>query len=267
MFPNDATTRNSLIEFLKEKKYDYNTYTPSEEKMVNVLIKGLDHIDDEEVIMDELQNKGYAPIKIQKYVTGYMRKNDIKSNLWLIVLQPNTDTQELFRIRAIDHAIVKFDFLRKPKVIQCRRCQRFDHSASNCNLPYRCVKCTERHEPGKCKCDSKNNKFKPKCVNCNGNHTANDAKNCEIFKKAIENRANKKAQQTKQTNTKSEMIKSSLKTSQSYADRVKTNKQKKTSNSDNTNLNMFIDNQNKMLSEFMASIQKMQKQFIASFHT
>ncbi|KAI4473877.1 hypothetical protein M0802_015898 [Mischocyttarus mexicanus] len=38
--------------------------------------------------------------------------------------------------------------------MQCRRCQRFGHSVSNCDLEYRCVKCREEHEPGECKAAS-----------------------------------------------------------------------------------------------------------------
>lgn len=95
-----------MIEYLNKKKYNYNTYTPSDSKMINVLIKNLDHIEDANIIKDALAKKGFEPYQVKKYITGYMRKNNSKSNLWLIVLQPNTDTKELFKIRDIDHAIV-----------------------------------------------------------------------------------------------------------------------------------------------------------------
>lgn len=144
VIPRDATVRASVIEFLTERKYEYNTYTPSDEKMVNVLIRGLDHVDDEQIILEALEEKNFVPHKVQKYVTGYMRHNKIKSNLWLITLQPNTDTNELFKINAIEHAIIKWEFLKKPKIMQCKRCQRLFHSASNCKLEFRCVKCIDK---------------------------------------------------------------------------------------------------------------------------
>lgn len=263
VLPNDDTARSVVIDYLNKKKYNYNTYTPSNSKMINVLIKGLDHIDDSDTIKSELAEKGFEPYQIKKYVTGHMRKNNNKSNLWLIVLQPNTDTKELFKIKAIDHAIVKFEFLRKPKVIQCRRCQRFNHSASNCSLPYRCVKCTNTHEPGQCPSTTMKNKFKPKCVNCNGNHTANDAANCEVFKKVIESKEKKQ----KPVNKKSISVnkQSSLRSNQTYADRVKSNSVIKPALNKNTGIDKFIENQNKMMSDFMATMQKMQQQFISSF--
>lgn len=239
--------------------------------MINILIKGLDHIEDAEVIKNELAAKGFEPYQIKKHVTGYMRKNNAKSNLWLIVLQPNTDTRELFKIRAIDHAIVKFEFLRKPTVIQCRRCQRFNHSASNCSLPYRCVKCTNTHEPGKCPSTTKKNKFKPKCVNCLGNHTANDAANCEVFKKVIASKETKlKATKTIGKQSPAVSKQSSLRSTQTYPEKNKNNskgKPIKTNNNENKNIsiNEFIESQNKMMSDFMAMIQKNQKQFISNF--
>lgn len=200
VIPRDATVRASVIEFLNERKNEFNTYTPSDEKIVNVLIRGLDHVDDEQIILDALAENNFVPHKVQKYVTGYMRHNKIKSNLWLITLQPNTDTNELFKIKAIEHAIIKWEFLKKPKIMQCKRCQRLFHSASNCKLEYRCVKCIEQHEPGQCKIDG-NNKLKPKYVNCKGEHTANDFKNCPYFQKAIE-RQDAKSEKSKDNNDK-----------------------------------------------------------------
>lgn len=196
IFPKSSEVRDKLLTFIKKRSYQFNTYTASDSKMINIIVKGLDHIDDQTIIEEELSERGIVPYKITKFITGYMRKNNVKSNLWLIVLHPNTETKALFEIKVIDQAIVKFEYLKKPKIIQCKRCQRFNHSASNCNLPYRCVKCTKEHEPGCCKNDTDINKFKPKCVNCQGNHTANDAKNCPIFQKILTSK-NKKENEKK----------------------------------------------------------------------
>lgn len=159
VFPADNKTRVILINFLSKRKYQFNTYTPTDEKIINVVIKGLDHIDDPDIIKENLAAEGFVPHKVQKHITGYMRKNQVKSNLWHVILQPNTDTKALFGIKVIENAIVKFEFLKKTSIIQCKRCQRLFHSASNCNLPYRCVKCTKSHEPGQCSSNTDSNKF------------------------------------------------------------------------------------------------------------
>lgn len=112
-----------------------------------------------------------------------MRKNKVASSIWHLVLQPNTDTKELFKKKNIGPHIVKYEFMRKPALTQCKKCQRFFHAASQCYMPYRCVKCTDKHNPGNS--TSPTTTKKPKCVNCNGDHTANDAKQCSAFQRAI----------------------------------------------------------------------------------
>lgn len=54
-------------------------------------------------------------------------------------------------------------------VIQCKNCQRLGHAATNCNMPYRCVKCNDKHDPGRCSCptDIQLDKKKLFCANCN----------------------------------------------------------------------------------------------------
>lgn len=279
VFPRDVSVRTSLIELLEERKYDFNTYTPSDEKMINVIIRGLEHIEDEQVILDELAENGFVPHKVQKYITGYMRHNKIGSNLWRVTLLPNTDTSQLFQIKAIDHAIIKWEFLKKPKIVQCKRCQRLFHSASNCKLPFRCVKCIDNHEPGQCKIDG-NNKLKPKCVNCKGEHTANDFKNCPYFQKAIasqDERSGKSKNNSTKTNKQSKPAvstnSSKVTDKVSFADHFKQNKeerkpkQKQTSNQTQSSsiLEKFIENQNTMMMQFMETMANMQQQFISSF--
>lgn len=38
----------------------------------------------------------------------------------------------------------------KKDPIMCACCQRAGHTAVNCNLDYRCVKCTDKHGPENC---------------------------------------------------------------------------------------------------------------------
>jgi len=55
---------------------------------------------------------------------------------------------------------------------QCKNCQAFGHSASNCFLQYRCVKCADSHQPGNCPRNNDRN-IPLKCANCGQEHTAN----------------------------------------------------------------------------------------------
>lgn len=190
--------RKKLIELLQDRKIQYNTYTPSDDRMQNILLKGTD-IDNEEIIKQTLEKNGIRPHNIHKFETGYMRKNNIKSNIWQITLQPKTDTNTILNIKYIAEWSVKWDIMRKPTITQCRRCQRFNHSASNCTLPYRCVKCINKHNPGECPLDKNTNRTKPTCINCKGEHTANNARLCPAFKKQLDLKEQKKQQKQKNT--------------------------------------------------------------------
>lgn len=196
ILPRNAEIRTQVIKFLDTRKVKYNTYTPADEKMQNILLKGTE-IDSSDVIEEALKRNGISPHRIQRLETGYMRKNRIKSNIWQIVLLPKTDIQEVMKIRYVAEWSVKWELMRKPPITQCRRCQRFNHSASNCTLQYRCVKCPDTHEPGKCPMDQSDNKTKPYCVNCKGEHTANNAKLCSAFQKEMAIRAAKKEKKNK----------------------------------------------------------------------
>ena len=88
--------------------------------------------------------------------------------------------------RAIDSIIVSWDRydLRRKRPMPCRRCKMWGHTASSCGRMYRCIKCTDTHEPGKCKRTDRN-VGTPKCVNCDGDHAANSTQ-CPVFKKYAE---------------------------------------------------------------------------------
>lgn len=136
------------------------------------------------------------------------------------------------------------------------------------------------------------NKFNPKCVNCNGKHTANDVKNCPYIQKALEKRDEQKAQKTNSSKSKSSTkpIVSSQRNA-SYADMVRSNtshrsqsginnkhsggnkntSNNKRNNSSNSNvdknngLEFFLSQQQQMMCDFMVKMQNMQMSFISTY--
>lgn len=54
-----------------------------------------------------------------------------------------------------------------PPVPRCYNCQRMGHTAGICQSKQRCVRCGESHSFEEC-----NKKEQPKCLRCNGNHSA-----------------------------------------------------------------------------------------------
>lgn len=125
IFPKTNEIRNRLIDLLNESKINFNTYTPADEKMQNVLLKGTE-ISDKKDIEEALNKNGIEPHKIQRFETGYMRKEGIQSNIWQIVLLPNTDIKSIFSIKYVAEWSVKWQLMRKPTIVQCKRCQRLN---------------------------------------------------------------------------------------------------------------------------------------------
>lgn len=265
VFAKTNDIRSKLISLLKERNINFNTYTPTDEKMQNVLLKGTE-IDNVDVIEEALSKNGIQPHKIQRFETGYMRKMKMKSNIWQIILLPKTDLKSVQEIKYVAEWSVKWEIMRKPAIIQCKRCQRLNHSASNCTLPYRCVKCTTNHKPGECPNGNKQNKTKPKCVNCDGEHTANNATQCPMFKKELQIREEKKQQKNvKKTgnvaNKPPAVVRSDNKPS--YANVLKSTTNKVPSTKTNNVIQMITESQNSMREMFQAMIDTQNKLFEA----
>ena len=61
--------------------------------------------------------------------------------------------------------------VQKTKLLpQCKNCQRWGHTKSNCHKEPRCDKCAGKHTTLKC---TKPKETPPKCYNCGKNHPAN----------------------------------------------------------------------------------------------
>lgn len=96
-----------------------------------------------------------------------------------------------FTHKALNSIIVNWQKFNKKnkKLSQCRNCQEFGHVARNCGQQYRCVKCVDVHEPGKCTVIK--GVSQPKCVNCGEAHPANN-KHCQSYLSYMEKIATQK---------------------------------------------------------------------------
>ena len=76
---------------------------------------------------------------------------------------------------------IKCQEYKNKKVYQCHNCQLTGHSSHNCNLSYRCVRCTALHKPGECPEKDKPDSI-PKCVNCNSEGHPASYRGCDYLK-------------------------------------------------------------------------------------
>lgn len=178
----DYEVRNTIISFLTRRKYSFHTFTPKNEQSINLVIKSLPNIEEynADVIASELAEHDFFALLLKPITSFKNREPDMI--VWHVAFAPNTNIANLVKIKAIANHRVKIELFKKKPVVQCHRCQRFHHSASNCHHAYRCVKCAETHDYGNCKLSTNQ---KPKCANCEGDHTANNLNECAAFKKII----------------------------------------------------------------------------------
>ncbi|XP_017877135.1 uncharacterized protein LOC108623261 [Ceratina calcarata] len=127
----------------------------------------------------------------------------------------------------VGHLAVTWEKLIRKGDVQCKRCQRYGHVASNCNMGYRCVKCKELHKPGECQIslgiDNNSNKI-PFCVNCKTEGHPASYRRCSKFK---EYKMNLKAQNERAKSEVARVINNPafVKDGISFANTLKTPKQ------------------------------------------
>lgn len=158
-------------ELLKAGNADHFTFTPKGEKRTSLVLKGLDRSYDENDIKSAIESTSIQ-VKLSK-ISPFG-----KTGAWLVQLEPQSDTPALMSVKYMLNQRIVFERLRGNPVTQCRRCQRFGHSAGNCHLGFRCMKCLTAHEPGRCQNNRSEDPSAPSppaaCVNCGAvGHPAN----------------------------------------------------------------------------------------------
>lgn len=181
-----------VTEYIKNKKLNHYTYTPVERKTINLLIKGINNSYTSQEIVDEIDNFNLDNVQIIK-CTPFKTKYNPNSNVFLLTLTNNSDTKQLVKIKYLLHQKIYFENIKKSEGISmCHRCQKIGHSAANCSMEPRCVKCSEKHLTIDCnniktiketKVDPVTGEIVtntitiPKCVNCGQEgHPANYSK-------------------------------------------------------------------------------------------
>lgn len=112
--------------------------------------------------------------------------------------------EKIYKIKTIFNMVFKIKLLRRNSklILQCKRCQGFNHTRAYCRKEPRCVKCAGKHLTKNCFA-SRNTS--PKCINCKESHLAN-YRGCEIAKK-FQKRRNLLLNSNKQSNCQPKNIK------------------------------------------------------------
>jgi hypothetical protein len=180
--------KKKIQEKMMEAQQAHYTFTEPEDRHLQFVLYG-HHVNDVKELLDELITAKIPALK----VTKINRSTD--SPVFLVSFEKKTDIS----LRTLQNAHSKINNLivrwakfqpKQRRPTQCHRCQRFGHSANNCGLAFRCVKCLDAHEPGQCARISREGL--PSCVNCGTEGHASNSTTCPAYKKHVENIAAKK---------------------------------------------------------------------------
>lgn len=171
--------KKKIVQKLNSINLQHFSYTENSDRHLMFALLG-HHETSADEILKELIAANIPAVKVSR--ANKSDENPIfivsfaKASMTLNELQSKHSTINSLRIKWDKHRP------RSRRPTQCHRCQRFGHAAINCSLPYRCVKCLESHEPGKCSRSSPTEGV-PSCVNCNQEgHTSNSSTCPEYIK-------------------------------------------------------------------------------------
>lgn len=191
--------------YLQKTEIKFFSYTPKELKTKTFLLKGLNANTDCNEICDELnlyQNDQLKIIKVTQFSTKNSAQKNVLLPIFMVQISPESNVKELKAIKTLLYHCITWDTLRKPEISQCRNCQSLFHSAANCNLPPKCVKCSESHKTKDCPIPKETPMDKEKlfCVLCKKYGHPASYKGCEVYKQLLEKiRQKKNHHNSKQT--------------------------------------------------------------------
>ncbi|KAK2575687.1 hypothetical protein KPH14_012078 [Odynerus spinipes] len=195
----DINNYYKIKEHLITKEYKFYTFTPKEHKIQSFVLKGLHSACDPEDILMELKTYESDNLKITKVIrlsTPKSKALNIKLPIFIVQISASSNASCLKQIKYISFQVIKWENLLRKDTVQCIRCQRIEHIASNCHLDYRCVKCSDKHAPGKCKLNLQPDRLTEQlyCVLCNKSGHPASYKGCPRRRELIARYKNKEVE-------------------------------------------------------------------------
>lgn len=171
----DYSKYNKVKSELKDT-IEFHTYTPKHEKTYGFIIRGLDQDPNPEEIKKDLEETHKLKVlEIFKMKTNYRP-------LFLVITNKEITLNFLKEnIRFILNTKIYWEIHRNLKqTTQCKRCQEWGHSTTNCFSTPKCAHCANTHWTYSCQ-----QKENVKCANCNSVEHKAYSKDCPKYKERI----------------------------------------------------------------------------------
>lgn len=260
LFLNSLNDHIKVKAYLEKTKTKFFTFTPKSMKNKTYLLKGLESNADMKEIFNELcthETNELKFLKINQFSTKNSEARGYKLPIYIVQISPESDSNNLKSIKAIDYRIIKWEQLKRPEITQCRNCQGYFHSASNCFLSPKCVKCDKNHEKGKCEVNEVPRE-ELYCVLCKQFGHPASYKGCKIYQDLQKKMQNRK-QSIRENQHNVNMYKSFINKDISFSSTLK-NDHMPQSNTQNSPNNVFLLEIKNMMSNLTNQLVNMQKQ-------
>ncbi|GFX17265.1 nucleic-acid-binding protein from transposon X-element [Trichonephila clavipes] len=162
LFTKDVEEKRSLTHYLEsDKDFEYFCIKPKLEKPIKVVIKGLPIFTKTLEIHSDLEEEGFTVEKVSQLIS---KKHKGPLPFFQITLPRNANNLKIFDLKTLGYLQVRVEGFLVRGITQCFNCNNFFHTASDCHLKPRCLKCGKDH-PTK-QCQIKERQENPFCINC-----------------------------------------------------------------------------------------------------
>ncbi|CAG9814619.1 unnamed protein product [Phaedon cochleariae] len=143
----DASEYRTATRILGTDNHEYYTYSLPEDKLLSVVMRGIDMSVEIPDIENDLKSKGLE-VKTVHRMKSYKTKLDLP----LVIIQVSESEARIWDVEDCCSYVVRIEAQRQVKnqIPQCHRCQKFGHSQRNCRALYRCVKCGDQYPTTSC---------------------------------------------------------------------------------------------------------------------
>ncbi|GFV88235.1 probable RNA-directed DNA polymerase from transposon X-element [Trichonephila clavipes] len=109
---------------------------------IKVVIKGYPKTADPDHIKSDLEKEGFLPERVTQLIG---RRTKQKLPVFQVTLPRSMENLKIFDLKTLAHLNITVDGYNGKGITQCFSCNNFHHSAENCFLKPRCLKCGEEH--------------------------------------------------------------------------------------------------------------------------
>lgn len=173
---NTSDTYRKLIKYMKESGIAHHTYQLKENRAYRVVIRNLHHTVPIEELKELLHKEGFP---VRAITNIQHRKTKAPLPMFYVDLEPAENNKDIYKLRFLNNQVIKVEPPhKKHTIVQCTRCQQYNHTKTYCTLPFACVKCGGSHDSKTC---TKSRNLPAKCALCKEDHPAN-YRGCTVYK-------------------------------------------------------------------------------------